>query len=430
MIRNNKSNQLTRKIKLRRRFVDFLLMIFCLSAWLLERLTRHRSRPSEYSNIIILRTAALGDFVLSIPALHILRSSFPKAKLTLLTTASTDKKTLATVRGYASEGQPWLDLLPENLIDEVCVLPDQLSFRNILGIRSKLPWTSFDGCFILTGGTYPVGILKKIAFLRVLGIRERIFGIRTNAYPKVFPYAQLGVRRLEHRVLALIRSVEECPSVKNVNNHVIRFDLKIAEDARSWALRMLNGLGCAGAEIVAIAPGSRLEFKKWPEEAFAALIDSLLSKRPQAHILIVGSKSDMETVVKVRSALPILEKSRRLHDLTAKTSIPQLAALLANASVFVGSDGGTCHLAAAVGCKTVSIANGGEVPNSVEPWGNQRFTARFNPPCAPCYEFTFCRERHRQCVVGIRKDTVLRLVERALLEPSQPAAVPYDQLGV
>lgn len=426
MIHEVRPKKLTGAIEIRQRFVDFLLIILRLPAWLLERLTRRRSRPSEYSNILILRTAALGDFILSIPALHRLRSSFPQAKLTLLTTASTDKKTLTTVRGYAGGVQPWLDLLPENLIDEVYVLPDQLLFREILELRSKFSWTSFDGCFILNEGANAVGILKKIAFLRVLGIRARIFGIRTNAYPKVFPLAQLGVRRLEHHVHALIRSVEECPRVKNDTNHFIRFDLKIAEDARSWALELLNGLGCAGAEIIIIAPGSRLEFKKWPEEAFAALIDSLLSKRLQAHILIVGSKLDMETVVKVRSAFPNLEKSRRLHDLTAKTSIPQIAALLANASVFVGNDGGTCHLAAAVGCKTVSIANGVEVPNSVEPWGNQRFTARFNPPCAPCYEFSFCRESHRQCVVGIRTETVLRLVEGALLEPSQPAAAPDD----
>jgi ADP-heptose:LPS heptosyltransferase len=397
-----------------------------LPASLLERLTRRDSRKDEYSNILILRTAALGDFILSIPALHRLRSSFPQAKLTLITTASTDQATLKSVQNYSGEKQPWIDLLPENLIDEVCIFPAQLSFREILRIRSNLIGKNFDGCFILNEGANAVGIVKKIAFLRILGIRERIFGIRTNAYPKIFPYAQLGVRRLEHHVLELIRSVEECPRVADDINHVIRFDLKIATDVHSWALEFLNVLGCDGAEIIIIAPGSRLEFKKWPEESFAALIDSLLKKRPQAHVLIVGSTVDAETVVKVRSALPSLPNSWRLHDLTGKTSIPQLAALLARASVFVGNDGGTCHLAAAVGCKTVSIANGVEIPNSVEPWGNQRFTARFNPPCAPCYEFTFCRERHRQCVVGIRTDTVLRLAESALSEPSQPAAAPDD----
>ncbi len=407
-------------------FVDLLLIVLHLPAWILERLTRSQSRSGEYSQILILRTAALGDFILSVPALHRLRSSFPQAKLTLLTTSSTDKESIKSVQGYSDGKQPWLDLLPENLIDEVFVFPERLTFREILKTRSELLGKKFDGCFIINEGTNAMGIIKKIAFLRVLGIRERIFGIRTNAYPKLFPYAQLGARRLEHHVLALIRSIEECPNVMVDTNHVIRFDLKIASGERTWALELLNVLGCAGSEIIMVAPGSRLEFKKWPEEAFAALIKSLLIKRPQAHILLVGSKMDVETVAKVRSALPSMEKSLRLHNLIGKTSIPQLAALLARASVFIGNDGGTCHLAAAVGCKTVSIANGVEIPNSVEPWGNQRFTARFNTSCAPCYEFTFCRKSHRQCVVGIQTDTVLRLAESALTETIQPVTGPND----
>ncbi len=421
---------MTQQFMVRRRFVDLLLTVLRLPAWLLERLTRRQSRMGEYSNILILRPAALGDFILSIPALHRLRSSFPQARLTLLTTASTDQKTLKSVQTYADGKQPWLDLLPENLIDEVCVFPGRLSFREIFNIRSSLCGKNFDGCFILNEGANAVGIIKKIAFLRILGVRERIFGIRTNAYPKVFPHVQIGVRRLEHHLLALIRSVEECPLVTVDTDQVIRFELKISTHAHSWAVELFDEVGCAGGEIIIIAPGSRLEFKKWPEESYAELIASLLRDRLQAHIFIVGSKEDVETVIKVRTALSCPAESGRLHDLTGKTSINQLAALLAQASVFVGNDGGTCHLAAAVGCKTVSIANGAEIPNSVEPWGNQRFTARFNPPCAPCYEFNFCPERHRQCVVGIPTDTVLRLAESALSEPSQCSAAPDNRLHV
>jgi heptosyltransferase-2 len=407
---------MTRDIVVKRRLVDFLLTVLRVPALLLEGLTRRRSRKGEYSRILILRTAALGDFILSIPALHLLRSSFPQSKLTLLTTASTDQKTLESVQNYSGGQQPWLELLPKSLIDEVYVFSGRLSLREIAMIRAILQGKTFDGCFILNEGASAGGIIKKIAFLRVVGIRERIFGIRTNAYPNVFPLAQVGVRRLEPHVLALIRSVEECPYVAGVVEQEIRFDLTIPADAQSWAMEFLTGLGCAGSEVVVIAPGSRLEFKKWPEEAFASLIASLLIKRPQTHVVIVGSKEDAGTVAKVQAVLSSLANSRRLHDVSGKTSIPQLAALLARATVFVGNDGGTCHLAAAVGCRTVSIANGAEIPNSVEPWGNQRFTARFNPPCAPCYEFTFCREGHRQCVVGISTDSVLRLVEKALSE--------------
>jgi hypothetical protein len=190
----------------KRQFLSLLLRILRVATWVLERLTRRRSRGDEHSQILILRTAALGDFVLSVPALHLLRAAFPKAKITLLTTASTDQKTLQTVRGYAGEQSLWLELLPDSLIDEIVVFSGQLSLRRILDLRSSLQEREFGACFILSEGFSVGGIIKKIVFLRACGIRSQIFGIRTNAYPKLFPLAQIGVRRLEQRAKTLRRS--------------------------------------------------------------------------------------------------------------------------------------------------------------------------------------------------------------------------------
>jgi hypothetical protein len=230
----------------KRQFVSLSLRILRLPAWVLERLTRRRSRGDKYSQILILRTAALGDFILSVPALHLLRDAFPKAKLTLLTTASTDQKTLQTVRRYAGEQSGWLELLPDNLIDEIVVFSGRLSLRQISDLRSSLQERDFGVCFILSEGFSVGGIIKKIVFLRACGIRSQIFGIRTNAYPKLFPLAQIGVRRLEHHVLALIRSIEECPSVAREDAPSVRFDLSIPADAHCWAVGLLTELGCAG----------------------------------------------------------------------------------------------------------------------------------------------------------------------------------------
>jgi heptosyltransferase-2 len=401
----------------KRRFIDFLLKVLNLPAWTLERATRSMSRVGEPSRILILRNAALGDFILSVPALHILRSTFPNAKLTLLTTASTDQKTIQSVQAYTKGQSPWLELLPTNLIDEIIIYSGRMSLSVISGVKTDLRNKGFDACFSLNEGFSLIlgGNLKKIIFLRICGVRSQIFGIRTNAYPKLFPLAQVGVRRLEHHVLSLIRTIEECPRVARLTDPPIRFDLTVSVEAHIWAEKLLSSLDCTNKEIIVISPGSRLEFKKWPESAYGQLVVELI-KRPKAHIILVGTGHEAETVAKVRALCESMVDNARLHDLSGKISISQLAALLEKACVFVGNDGGACHLAAAVGCKTVSVSNGGEIMNSVEPWGNQRFTARFNPSCAPCYCFTYCPQDHRQCVVGISVDTVLRLSETALSE--------------
>jgi len=115
-------------------------------------------------------------------------------------------------------------------------------------------------------------------------------------------------------------------------------------------------------------------------------------------------------------AMRIGADSSRVLNLGGRTSIVQLAALLRRASVFVGNDGGTCHLAIGVGCRVVSIANTAEIPDSVEPWGCQRFTARGDVPCAPCYCFTSCPRGDSICVTTVSPEAVMRLVNSALSE--------------
>jgi len=385
----------------------------------LESCTRFGHSGCEPKQILIFRTAALGDFILSIPAMHRLRAAFPTAKITLLTTATTNRKSLITVESYSDGQSPWLDLLPTKLIDEVLVFSGRLSV-NLMTWKKAIPGNrKFDACFILNEGIGPSlgGIFKKVFFLRVSGLKSRIYGIRIRAYPRLFPMVQIGTYRLEHHVLALIRSVEECPHVAKYIYQVIKFDLYIPTDARDWAQALLNRYDCDAVDVIVVAPGSRLEFKKWPSSGYIRLITETLEK-PKLHIFVVGSGPEIESVSEVMAKCATARYSHRIHDLSGQTSIPQLAALLSMATLFVGNDGGTCHLAAAVGCKVVSISNGGEIPDSVEPWGNQQYTARFAVPCAPCYCFTHCRKNNNRCVTGIAPELVSDLVASALNQSS------------
>ena len=401
--------------------VDGLLGIVNALTILLERGTRLRSNRTEPRQILILRTAALGDFVLSIPAIHCLRAAFPTAKIALLTTASPNRKALKTVEAYSNGQSAWLELLPTKLIDEVLVFSGRFSLNSLFSKKTVGRSKNFDACFILNEGIGPTlgGTVKKIAFLRATGIRCRIFGIRTRAYPKLFPLVQIGDYQLEHHVLALIRSVEECPQVAQQPEPVVQFDLNIPPEARAWAQTLLTGHGCNAAEVIVVAPGSRLEFKKWPVSGYIQLIAAIL-QRPRSHVFLVGSGPEVDAVSQVKAGYANPLGINRVHDLSGQTSVAQLAALLNLATVFVGNDGGTCHLAAAVGCKVVSISNGGEIPNSVEPWGNQRFTARFDVPCAPCYSFTYCPKKNNRCVTGITPEVVFALVGKALVSNTVP----------
>jgi heptosyltransferase-2 len=384
----------------------------------LEAVTRFRRGNNLPKSILIVRTGALGDFLLAIPAMQRIRRAYPEAKLTLLTTATTDRATLKSVNAYSDQTSPWLSILPGKLIDDIIAFRFQ-SYRDLIFKNRKLILNKkYAVCFILHEGIGPTvaGMAKKIIFLRLIGVGCRIYGIRTRAYPMIFPLVQRGPGRLEHHVTAIMRSVEENPHVAGTPLPEVYFGVQPSTEAEDWAKAALGTLGGLREILIVVAPGSRLEFKRWPAQYYTELVAELLQK-PQITVILVGSGPEIETARLVEEQyLTMAKGSGALHNLAGKTSIDQLAALLMHAAVFVGNDGGTCHLAAAVGCKVVSISNGAEIPNSVEPWGNQRFTARFDVPCAPCYSFTFCPKGNNRCVTGISPDVVVKLVHAALYE--------------
>ena len=420
----DKSNQSQLQLRewLQRYCVKGLLSLLNVALFLIEGCTRLKIGQGKPTRILVLRTAALGDFILSIPAMRRLRSAYPAAHITLLTTATTDRTTFRSVAQYANERSPWLNFLPHKLIDDVIVSPF-LSYGNVLNKESReiLCNRNYDICFILNEGIglSLSGTVKKIAFLRLLGVFCRIYGIRTRAYPKLFPKQQIGERRLEHHVLAIMRSVEENIYVAHCASPKISFDLSIVDGDKCWAKNQLIELGCQPKNLIVIAPGSRLEFKRWRSDGYASIIASLLAN-PFMSIILVGSGPEVESAGKIYAACMALDGAdNRLHNLSGKTSLGQLAALLSNAPVLLANDGGTCHLAAAVGCRVVSIGNGAEIPNSVEPWGNQQYTVRIDVPCAPCYCFTHCIKFHARCVNGISSALVLKQIQNALADASQ-----------
>jgi ADP-heptose:LPS heptosyltransferase len=113
--------------------------------------------------------------------------------------------------------------------------------------------------------------------------------------------------------------------------------------------------------IVALNPGSSDAVRRWPPGEFASLAEGLVS-----HGLVpalVGSPSDRETCAEVqsRSAVPIA-------NFCGKTSVPQLAFFLTRADLLVSNDTGAIHMAAAVGCRSLSLFGSTAYFAETAPW--------------------------------------------------------------
>ncbi|HSE05769.1 MAG TPA: glycosyltransferase family 9 protein [Methylomirabilota bacterium] len=95
-------------------------------------------------------------------------------------------------------------------------------------------------------------------------------------------------------------------------------------------------------------PGSGGAWKRWPAERFAAVIGALRRRRP-LDVLLHQGPADAEAVQ------DLLARLGGDANVLVEPELPRLAAVLAAAGAYLGSDSGVSHLAAAVGAPSVVL---------------------------------------------------------------------------
>ena len=99
-------------------------------------------------------------------------------------------------------------------------------------------------------------------------------------------------------------------------------------------------------------PDRQLDAKVWPAERFVALFRALAAgPLPGAVPLVLAGPGAAERAM----AAPVLAALPEAIDLVGRLSLPEVAACLARAALFVGHDSGLMHLAAAAGAPTLGL---------------------------------------------------------------------------
>ncbi|MFN7307946.1 MAG: glycosyltransferase family 9 protein, partial [Acetobacteraceae bacterium] len=110
----------------------------------------------------------------------------------------------------------------------------------------------------------------------------------------------------------------------------------------------------AGRPWLVLGPTANWHRKVWPAERFAELALRLTAPEgafPGAGIAILGGPGDQERSM----ATPVLTALPQALDLVGKLDLPEVAAVLARAAMFIGNDSGLMHLAAAAGAPTIGL---------------------------------------------------------------------------
>src|SRR6266851_1275890 len=170
--------------------------------------------------------------------------------------------------------------------------------------------------------------------------------------------------------------------------------LRVPEEKSRRAEECLLNSGVRqGAVRIAIGAGASYGSAKcWPPSRFAEVANRLQSEA-NADVILFGTAGEATVSTAISSEM------RRLPiDLTGKTAISDLPALLSQCHLFIGNDSGAMHVAAAVGLPVVGVFG------PTDPFGTAPVTPRCSiirqkPYCSPCF-LRRCPTDHR-CMTAI-----------------------------
>ena len=336
------------------------------------------------TKILIIKLSAIGDVVQTLPALEAIKRTYPDSEIDWVVEeaaagileghplinrllVSRRKTWLAMLRKPSTVAQGWREL--------------RLFIGQLRAVRYDIA-IDFQG--LLKSGIV-IGLARaerKIGFagtreLSSLFLNERLpaYDVERHALERYLDIA---------RYLGAVDPPATCSLPIDREKALMRERLGKLEKGKK--------------RVVVLNPVARWKTKLWQEDKFAVLADRLTAERGAA-VIFTGSPADREVIGRIIGMM-----EHRPVNWAGETTLKELAALASLADLFITTDTGPMHLAAAAGGKVVALF-GPTAPWRTGPFGSGHVVVRKELDCSPCFRRE-CRDGVR-CMDAITVDEVM-----------------------
>ena len=330
--------------------------------------------------ILIRATNWVGDAIMALPALRAVRKRFPDAEIAIV-------------------GRPYVgDIYRDQGICDQLIPYDpkglHAGFSGRERLAAQLRAQKFDVALLLQNAfdaawlAWRANIPERIGYAR---------DGRSFLLTKAVPLPQHGEVPAHEKFyyLELLRRSGWSDSVLDETF----IGLSVPEEKRRSADEHLCKSGVRqGALRIAIGVGASYGSAKcWPPPRFAEVANRLQSET-DADVILFGTAAEASVSTAISA-----EMRRPPVDLTGKTAIADLSALLSQCHLFIGNDSGAMHVAAAVGLPIVAVF-GPTDPDGTAPVTPRCSIVQQKPYCSPCF-LRHCPTDHR-CMTLVTADMV------------------------
>ena len=361
-------------------------------------------------HVVIPIVAGIGNALLAVPMVRQLKRGMPQARLTILARIKAMGEVFERlpevdeVEVMEAGGSGALRTVRKHSRPDVFLVP----FPSNRWQYSLLALASRARRKVMH--SYPVGYFRALGF-----VGERMPAVR-------------GIHDVEQnlRLLALFGiepDLTEAP----------RFEVR--DDDRLWASHALApfGLNDSSAPLIIHSGSAQTVLaaaKRWPPEQYAKVIHRVRESHPDWPILLIEGPDEKGNAEAIRRAAGL-----ELPTVCLSGPLAHAAAVLERASMYLGSDSGLAHLAAAVGTPPVTIFGPAD-PQRVCPFGYRDLVVQpAGKTCGPCMKYPFdqtypaVRCREPMCVRSVPIEGVLAAIERGW-ELGRARLLPSRELRV
>jgi len=330
-------------------------------------------------NILVIKLGAVGDVILIIPSLRILRNNFPDANISVL--IGPESKHILKNCPYIDE----LILFDKKLRDK--------GLKGLLKISGALRRKNFDTSVDFQNNRTSHLIVWLGAIPERFGYDNAKWGFFLNK----------GAKHLKIKATPLAEQFRLLKSMKiNTAGASTYLEIWPAKEDFSYIDNLLKMAWVSSSQaLVGINIGSspRWETKRWPLKNFARLSDMLAER--DIRVVLIGSKDAVHLAkdfMKISRTKPV--------NAVGRTSITQLGALIKRCKVFVTGDSAPMHVASSVGADFIALFGPTDPERHFEPT-EKGVVLRKHLKCSPCYK---SKCRRNICMENISVEEVYKLV--------------------
>jgi ADP-heptose:LPS heptosyltransferase len=347
----------------------------------------------ETKSILIIGFLLIGDTIIFLPALRILRKNFPNTCITLI-----GGKAVKTIL----ESQHIIDNFI--IVDCPWIAPFNKSLKNILdffnGIRKANSFATYDLAIEFRGDW------RNIFYMNFIKSKRKVSYNYTGGEYMLTDII-IPNPSIEHFGEEALYFLKQLGCEFSLDEYVPK--LVKDKDTQLVEANFIEEFNLEDKKIIGLHPGTSQAIKQWDKEKYSELILRIASENKEVVFLIFEGPGERETVASIEKILQI----NAVKFIVIKRNLKEYIDIIGLCNLMICNDSGAAHIAAAYGIVAVVIFANVD-PKYVTPISSAEISIiSHSLECKPCFS-SVCKYGTNACIKAVTVEEVFAATQKIL----------------